>query len=136
MPSTPMQHSVGLVMGRQHQHQYQAPSRNQHRGRSTTRGRSTDNAGAGSAQRSPSRNPSVVDRNPSIIFYSQFFIVGATADSSNIPAAIPSPSPPAAQTAVSEMPDEDTATNANINMQGQPVEEDDVHTMSSGSDTD
>lgn len=84
MPSTPMQHSVGPVMGQQHQHQHQAPpSRNQHSGRrraeaqnwrntlpeslgSTTRGRSTDNAGAGSAQRSPSRNPSVVNRNPTM----------------------------------------------------------------------
>ncbi|KAF8802588.1 hypothetical protein BYT27DRAFT_7260889 [Phlegmacium glaucopus] len=42
MPSTPMQHSVGPVMGQQHQHRYHPPSRNQHS--------APQDGGAGSAE--------------------------------------------------------------------------------------
>ncbi|KAF8814840.1 hypothetical protein BYT27DRAFT_7334333 [Phlegmacium glaucopus] len=78
MPSTPVQRSVGPIMGQQLRHQHQPPpSRNQHNGRRRTearygaetssgppsRDRSICNAGAGSTQRPPSSYPSIVDGN-------------------------------------------------------------------------
>ncbi|KAF8814853.1 hypothetical protein BYT27DRAFT_7205846 [Phlegmacium glaucopus] len=213
MPNTPTQQSVGPVMGQHHQHQYQPPSsRNQHSRRSrtetqnrnflpgssgtTTSGKSINNAGAGSAQRSPSANPLIVDCNqmqqrgrkpydrnrsrPSIRRLHTDLSVyevpitemqtNATAGGSNIHAivpspapstslvpttsapstsstSVPSPSPPAAPAAAPappmwawmgtpETPDEDVATNEDINMQERPDEEEDYHTISSGSDTE